>query len=94
MVRKKHGQDKAVRDFKFGYFSRTGNEFFLNDDMNKAIDSYNEALAIRPLSADILSNRGAAFLRVRDYHKALADLRGMYITLIDFITLTISYCLI
>ena len=50
-----------------------GNEFFSKGDYEKAIACYSEALSIQPQSHVILSNRSAAYIKLKLYQKAHDD---------------------
>lgn len=50
-----------------------GNHFFKKKEYARAIEAYNGALAGMPGEAAIYSNRSAAYMKEREYDKALAD---------------------
>jgi tetratricopeptide (TPR) repeat protein len=50
-----------------------GNQAFSKEKYHEAIDCYSKALLIDPKNAILYSNRAAAYIKLKDYKKALAD---------------------
>ncbi|KAJ5085747.1 hypothetical protein N7532_010518 [Penicillium argentinense] len=55
-------------------FKLAGNKFFKDGDYKRAIEEYNKAIEINPISAAFLSNRAAAHMAARNYLNALEDI--------------------
>ena len=71
-------------------FYNAGLSHFQNSQPDSAIAEFTKALAIESNFSKALYNRSAAYIRVEDYPKAIADL-STYLTLCD--TATVAYYL-
>ena len=52
---------------------RLGNEFYENENYDKAIEYYNKAIGLGQKHADVHNNRGLAYLEKEDYKSAIKD---------------------
>ena len=82
---------EAVRDLEqalklnpahFGaYFMLGAVHFYQTGDMERAIESFSQAIALQPGNANVYSGRGEAYMRKGDAQKAIADF-SMHIKLV------------
>ncbi|GAI24993.1 unnamed protein product, partial [marine sediment metagenome] len=60
--------------FKEAYFNR-GNCYQKNEESQKAIDDFSEALKLKPLDAESLYRRGISYSHIGSHEKAILDLK-------------------
>jgi tetratricopeptide (TPR) repeat protein len=54
-------------------YSNRGHNFLRKDDLESALQDFNEAIRIDPKNAQAWTNRGEAYQRKKDYQKAISD---------------------
>jgi tetratricopeptide (TPR) repeat protein len=55
-----------------------GNQAFSKEKYNEAVDCYSKALLIEPNNVILYSNRAAAYIKLKDYKKALEDSEAVH----------------
>jgi tetratricopeptide (TPR) repeat protein len=64
---------EKIKALAASYLS-SGDKSLQNDDFTSAIDSYSQAIKLRPDDAEALNKRGTAYSMIADYDKAFYDL--------------------
>src|SRR3954462_11345216 len=68
-------EDAIQRGFKSAeVYTRRGRVLSAKGETDKAIEEFDHALKLKPISGDALTARGAAWLKKKDYGRALADI--------------------